>query len=132
MTAPTTNPSQRYEITEEQVQIIYHLFHIPDHAMDDADYMMQDEILVAIRSRPLPAAPTNPCDDQGCTDPDNCDEICQHQRIYSQVQMDEKVAQARADALDKAIEWLQAMADIANDDANRQENWIEASGYSLF
>ena len=57
MTAPTTNPSQRYEITEEQVQIIYHLFHIPDHAMDDADYMMQDEILVAIRSRPLPATP---------------------------------------------------------------------------
>ena len=40
-------------------------------------------------------AATSPCDEQGCTDTDNCDEICIHQRIYSQAQMDEKVAQAQ-------------------------------------
>jgi len=29
----------------------------------------------------------NPCEENGCTDIENCDEICQHSRIYSPVQM---------------------------------------------
>ena len=36
-----------------------------------------------IRSRPNTPAPPNPCTEQGCTDTENCDEICKHQRIYS-------------------------------------------------
>lgn len=31
----------------------------------------------------------NPCEDNGCTDIENCDEICQHSRIYSPIQMQE-------------------------------------------
>ena len=30
-----------------------------------------------------PASVPNPCAENGCTDTENCDEICQHQRIYS-------------------------------------------------
>lgn len=29
----------------------------------------------------------NPCEENGCTDIENCDEICQHSRIYSPIQM---------------------------------------------
>jgi hypothetical protein len=50
-------PQREYIITEEQVQTVHHLFSIPDHAMDDADYMMQEEIVAAIRSHPHTPAP---------------------------------------------------------------------------
>jgi hypothetical protein len=50
-------PHREYIITEEQVQTVHHLFSIPDHAMDDADYMMQEEIVAAIRTRPHTPAP---------------------------------------------------------------------------
>jgi hypothetical protein len=36
----------------------------------------------------------NPCEESGCTDIENCDEICQHSRIYSPVQMQQAIAQA--------------------------------------
>jgi len=52
-------------------------------------------------------AATSPCDEQGCTDTDNCDEICIHQRIYSQAQMDEKVAQAREDENKRIVKILE-------------------------
>jgi len=38
------------------------------------------------------------CEERGCTDIDNCDEICQHSRIYSPLQMQEgKEAAAKAE-----------------------------------
>jgi hypothetical protein len=38
----------------------------------------------------------NPCEENGCTDIESCDEICQHSRIYSPVQMQQAIAQATA------------------------------------
>lgn len=35
-----------------------------------------------------------PCEENGCTDIENCDEICQHSRIYSPVQVQQAIAQA--------------------------------------
>lgn len=47
-------------------------------------------------------APANPCLENGCTDIENCDEICEHQRLYSPAwlaQHDATItAQARIDA----------------------------------
>jgi hypothetical protein len=57
MTPDAQRPQREYIITEEQVQTVQHLFSIPDHAMDDADYMMQNEILEAIRTHPHTPAP---------------------------------------------------------------------------
>jgi len=37
----------------------------------------------------------NPCEENGCTDIENCDEICDNRRIYSPVQVAEKVKAAR-------------------------------------
>jgi hypothetical protein len=34
-------------------------------------------------------ATSDPCTDNGCTDTEDCDEICQHSRIYSPAQMQE-------------------------------------------
>ena len=53
----TPHPSQEYIITEEQLQDIKHFFSMPEHSMDDADYMMEDELLAEIRSRPHTSAP---------------------------------------------------------------------------
>jgi hypothetical protein len=52
------------------------------------------------------------CEENGCTGIDNCDEICIHQRIYSQAQMDEKVAQSREDVLDIFDEFLNSDAHL--------------------
>ena len=41
----------------------------------------------------------NPCTENGCTDIGNCDEICQHSRIYSPVQMQQAIARARVDVI---------------------------------
>ncbi|MGB3988344.1 MAG: hypothetical protein WBK67_01475 [Minisyncoccales bacterium] len=46
--------------------------------------------------RAVKEARENPCTENGCTDTDNCDEICQHSRIYSPVQMQQAIAQATA------------------------------------
>jgi len=45
-------------------------------------------------ARPHPPAPENPCIENGCTDIENCDEICQHSRIYSPVQIQEAKTEA--------------------------------------
>jgi hypothetical protein len=50
-------------------------------------------------SRPAPSEQENPCIENGCTDIENCDEICQHSRIYSPLQMQ----QARKDEREKVL-----------------------------
>lgn len=58
-------------------------------AVDDGECDMTtiEELVVKIRARgPVSAqqqAPANPCLENGCTDIENCDEICEHQRLYS-------------------------------------------------
>ena len=51
----------------------------------------------------------NPCTENGCTDTENCDEICQHSRIYSPVQMQQAIARAteaeNKRVLDEAVNW---------------------------
>jgi hypothetical protein len=90
MTTPAPQPQQEYIITEDQLCKLI-------HGIDDAlecHYFMKE-----IRSRPAPS----PCEENGCTDIDNCDEICDHSRVYSPVQMREAAAQARNATLDLAI-----------------------------
>ena len=46
---------------------------------------------------------SNPCEEQGCTDIENCDEICEHSRIYSPAwvkQHDTAIRNATLDTLD--------------------------------
>jgi hypothetical protein len=47
----------------------------------------------------------NACEENGCTDIENCDEICQHSRIFSPLQMQESkieaARKAREDVLNK-------------------------------
>lgn len=47
----------------------------------------------------------NPCEDNGCTDIENCDEICQHSRIYSPVQMQAARKAERERVLDTVVAW---------------------------
>lgn len=56
MSEPEQQQPKEYIITEKQIETIHHLFSIPEHAMDDADYMMQEDILAVIRSCPHTAS----------------------------------------------------------------------------
>ena len=42
----------------------------------------------------------NPCEEQGCTDIENCDEICDHSRIYSPVWVKQHTTVIRNATLD--------------------------------
>lgn len=48
----------------------------------------------------------NPCDENGCTDIETCDEICQNSRIYSSLQMEEAKKQAASEAREKVLDAL--------------------------
>ncbi len=61
--------------------------------------------------RAVKEARENPCEENGCTDTDNCDEICQHSRIYSPVQMQQAVAQATAAENTRVLETLDKFYD---------------------
>lgn len=58
------------------------------------------------RSRPHTPAPENTCEENGCSDIENCDEICQHSRIFSPVQMREARKQEREQVLDALDGWF--------------------------
>ena len=49
------------------------------------------------------ASLATPCEENGCTDIENCDEICEHQRIYSQAWLREHDAAIRNAMLDEVI-----------------------------
>ncbi len=51
-----------------------------------------------------PAPEPNPCEENGCTDIENCDEICEHMRIYSPAYVRESRQKARAEVLDELAE----------------------------
>jgi hypothetical protein len=67
---------------------------------DELEIPVRDLIVMEIRERqPCPhtsaPAPANPCIENGCTDIENCDEICEHMRIYSPAYVRGKVKAAR-------------------------------------
>ena len=49
--------------------------------ISDKDYHIALEYF-HLEARPHASTP-NPCEEQGCTDTEQCDEICEHSRIYS-------------------------------------------------
>ena len=54
--------------------------------------------------RAVKEARENPCEENGCTDTDNCDEICIHHRIYSQAAMREEGAKQERERIVKILE----------------------------
>jgi len=52
----------------------------------------------------------NPCEESGCTDRENCDEICEHMRIYSPAYVRESRQKARAEVLDLLIAYRKAQS----------------------
>lgn len=57
------------------------------------------------RSRPTTAAdaPENPCIENGCTDIENCDEICEHSRIFSPAWVKQHDTDIRKDEREKVL-----------------------------
>jgi len=78
-------PQQEYIITEEDIQILEDTFGVT---------------LIMPRSRPHTSTP-NPCEEQGCTDTEQCDEICEHSRIYSPAWVKEHDTAIRNSTLDE-------------------------------
>ena len=68
----TPQPQQEYIISEEMVQCI--------EAWTGRYPTASKDIVETIRSHPHTP---NPCEEQGCTDIHDCDEICEHQRMYT-------------------------------------------------
>jgi len=61
-----------------------------------------------------PHTPTsNPCEEQGCTDIENCDEICEHSRIYSPAWVKEHDVAIR-NQLFSELEKLKASTDMGD------------------
>jgi hypothetical protein len=56
----------------------------------------------------------NPCEESGCTDIENCDEICQHSRVYSPVQMQQAIAKATEAKRTELLKDLQKFIDNAD------------------
>ena len=77
---------KQYIITKEWVEELL------SYSVSDA---RKREIAQEIRAREVPEEP-DPCADNGCTDIENCDEICQNTRLYSPLQMQEAKKAARA------------------------------------
>ena len=54
----------------------------------------------------ISAEAENPCIENGCTDIEDCDEICQHSRIFSPLQMQQARREERERVLDELYAWL--------------------------
>jgi len=81
----TPQPQQdRCVLTRHDVQSIKDLVFIVGGNSESSAQKAIFEILAnnMRRSRPHTSTP-NPCEEQGCTDTEQCDEICEHSRIYS-------------------------------------------------
>ena len=92
---------------------VYEKFKHLDVALSDPEWckagsgpawMIAEELWQAIKG-----ARENPCEENGCTDIENCDEICQHSRIYSQVQMQQAIALAKAAENKRVLDELATM-----------------------
>jgi len=91
----TPQPQQEYIISEEMVQCI--------EAWTGRYPTASKDIVETIRSHPHTP---NPCEEQGCTDIHDCDEICEHQRMYTPAwvkQHDTAIRNVTLDGIIKAI-----------------------------
>jgi hypothetical protein len=61
-----------------------------------------------VHTRPV----EDPCADNGCTDTADCDEICQHSRIYSPVQMQEAIKRATEAENNRVIERILEFCEV--------------------
>ena len=59
------------------------------------------------RSRPHIPTP-DPCEEQGCTDTENCDEICEHSRIYSPAWVKEHDTAIRTEERSKILRLVES------------------------
>jgi hypothetical protein len=63
----------------------------------------------------------NPCEENGCTDIENCDEICQHSRVYSPVQMQQAITQAMKKAREDFANQLKTNANCMREMKDRAQ-----------
>jgi hypothetical protein len=71
--------------------------------------------------------PENPCDDNGCTDIDNCDEICEHSPIYSPTWVKKHDAAITAKAREDVLKLSQEMYGVMK--CIRKKNTVEFMDY---
>ena len=76
--------------------------------------------------RAVKEARENPCEENGCTDIENCDEICQHSRIYSPVQMQQAIAQATKSSHEETLKSVEAIVHA------ERPGYISESGFEGF
>jgi hypothetical protein len=91
----TPQPQRVFIITEENL----------DKLVKNGVSKKSEEIAYLVKQCPTPS----PCEDNGCTDIENCDEICQHSRLYSPIQMEAAKKQAAAQAREKALKPISAI-----------------------
>ena len=77
--------------------------HNPDWRKAEGAY----QNILAAHSRPAPSP--SPCEENGCTDIEDCDERCGHSRIYSPIQMAEAKKQAAAQARNQTLDEVKAL-----------------------
>jgi len=75
--AQQKHPDDLFLITREELDRCCNQMSISGYKVS-ANY-----VEAMVLSRPHTSTPANPCEEQGCTDIENCDEICEHSRIYS-------------------------------------------------
>ena len=91
------------------LELIYEKYKHLDGPLSDTEWCTSGEgaAIYAIAGelwRAVKEARENPCEGNGCTDIENCDEICKHSRIYSQIQMQQAIAQATKKARETLAE----------------------------
>lgn len=102
-------PQQEYIITADELQ---KLMSWSTHKSPGVcQYERRLEILRKVITDRDPTP--NPCEENRCTDVENCDEICQHSRLFSPLQMQE-AKQVAANAAREQV--LNAVEEFLNND----------------
>ena len=100
------HPDDLFLITREELDRCCNQMSISGYKVS-ANYV---EAMVISRPHTQPER-NKPCEEQGCTDTENCDEICEHSRIYSPAWVKEHDAAIRKvereRVLDKYLDELQ-------------------------
>ena len=97
--AQQEHPDDLFLITREELDRCCNQMSISGYKVS-ANYV---EAMVLSR----PHTPTsNPCEEQGCTDIENCDEICEHSRIYSPAWVKQHDTAIRNATLDDFAQWI--------------------------
>jgi hypothetical protein len=84
---------------EDEIGTITHEIDLCDQALNEAR---------ECAAMGIPAPDPNPCAENGCTDRENCDEICEHMRIYTPAYVRASRQMARMDLLDAFAGFIDA------------------------